>query len=92
MSWSLGISDTSEVNLEQGKSICLKSDTSYNSLCTSNEWNITGWGCVNYCWNCGGPHGLERCKEPKYHNNIYYNRRKYTDDKEKNGDGGSGRY
>ena len=53
------------------------------------HWNIPGKGQVNACWNCRGCHGLMRRKEPNNQNKIDKNRRKYMDEKEKNGDGGT---
>ena len=92
MSWLVGIYDTSEATLERVKSIYLRSFTSYISLYTSNEWNIPVQGRLNSCWNCRGPHGLNRSKETNNQMKIYYKRRKYVDDKEKSGDGWSDCY
>ena len=49
MSWLIGFSETSEVTLEWVNYTGLKAINSYNSICTSNKWNIPIQGRVNYC-------------------------------------------
>ena len=72
--------------------MCLKYVTSYNSLYTSNKWNIPVQRRANSFWNFVGPHILKRCKEPKNQKHIDENRIKFMNDKYKNANSGSKSY
>ena len=54
--------------LDQIKTILRGANDLYNSLCTAGKWNVVHKhnhfnSC--WCWNCGGNHGLNKCRKPK---------------------------
>ena len=76
-----------ESTLDRLKTILREANSLYNSLNTSNKWNVPHQGgCAHSCWNCGGNHGVSKCNKKKDQKKIAENKKKWQESKGKSGD------
>ncbi len=78
------------------QTILSEANSLYNSLNTSNKWNVPHrGGCASSCQNCGGKgHRVTQCKKRKDQNRITENKKKWEEEtgKSSKGGGASGNY
>jgi hypothetical protein len=72
--------------LDKVRIILHEANDLYNALSTAGKWNVAGrGGRVSACWNCGGKHGLSKCRQPKDQKRIDANKKKWQESKKSGG-------
>lgn len=83
---TLGLTNNCQETMDKIKQICAKASTLYSSLQLADKW-LNPAGSVRSCWNCGGDHGLSKCKTPKDQARIEANKKKWESERKSSGGG-----
>ena len=96
MGTPLSMDNTSDVTLKQVLHILEMANNSFHSLNVSNSWNVTKGhhaargGFTPTCFNCGDPHYLYECKNPRDEDKIARNKQSHEDNNKEGNGGGQG--
>lgn len=88
----LSIGKLSGTPCEQIKQIFTEAFSQYEAYTLGDEWNFPGASGAAYvsCHNCGGPHIVPECKQPRDEARIKRNREAFLKAKQQSGGGGGG--